>query len=141
MVVAAAQSLFDGLAYPQNGRGVWKVALVVSEAVKRAGMMIGKPSTEAGNALFQVITRWEKDGLQSGWARLLRSGILAAESAAFEYGKAAGHRQADELGHVSDGRVFHEAICTRCGLELAYNVRDQVECVRSYPETVKGPWR
>lgn len=44
--------------------------------------------------------------------------------------KAADHRQADELGHESDGRLFHEAICRRCGLMLAYNVRDQVECVR-----------
>lgn len=37
-------------------------------------------------------------------------------------------RQADELGHGSDGRLFHEAICPRCGLMLAYLVRDQVEC-------------
>lgn len=56
-----------------------------------------------------------------------RSGVPAWQVADVE---AEAHRQADELGHETDGRLFHEAICTRCGLELAYNVRDQVECVR-----------
>lgn len=38
------------------------------------------------------------------------------------------HRQAGELGHEDFGEPFHEAICSRCGLMLAYLVRDQVEC-------------
>jgi hypothetical protein len=38
------------------------------------------------------------------------------------------HRQHDELGHASDGQPFHVAQCVKCGLMLAYLVRDQVEC-------------
>lgn len=49
------------------------------------------------------------------------------------------HRQADELGHGSDGRMFHEATCPRCGLMLAYLVRDQVECAASHPAGEQRP--
>ena len=48
---------------------------------------------------------------------------LAAAPAGIE-----AHRSAEELGHIADSALFHVTICTRCGLMLAYLVRDQVEC-------------
>lgn len=39
------------------------------------------------------------------------------------------HRSVEELGHRPDGiTLFHLDTCIRCGLMLAYLVRDQVEC-------------
>lgn len=38
------------------------------------------------------------------------------------------HRQERELGHEPDGREFTSSVCRRCGLMVAYAVRDQVVC-------------
>ena len=38
------------------------------------------------------------------------------------------HRNERELGHTPDAREFTSSICRRCGLMIAYAVRDQVVC-------------
>jgi hypothetical protein len=38
------------------------------------------------------------------------------------------HRSYAELGHTAGGGTFTEAVCRRCGLMIAYAVRDQVVC-------------